>query len=155
MPNVLTQTIFGQQLTQHMSLHDAIELLIGKNLINVGQLAEMAISKKANVAMCSPCTPNIDLVSGVQIKYATVMKPASSDYYCAYISRNTTAPMCVIISNPMENNKQYFLYIPYSAHQHLTGSCINISFGRDGLDSSSKWWHHQVDSFDALCQLAK
>ena len=154
MINALTNAIFGKKRHTVMSLEDTIEFLIGENLINVGEFAELAISKKSNVAMCGRNTANIDLVSGVQIKYSTVKKPASRDDYMAYISRRTTAPMCIVVYNPIQN-KQYFLHIPYSAHKHLSGDTINISFGRDGTTGSSKWWKYQVDSFDALCELAK
>lgn len=154
MNNALTQTIFGNELHTLMSLQNAIALLISKNLINVGELAEQAISKKSGVAMCSKNTANIDLVSGVQIKYATVKKSASSEYYRAYISINTTAPILCVINNPVKN-EQYFLHIPYSAFGHLSGNCISILFGKDGESGASQWWHYQVDSFEELCELAK
>ena len=154
MNNALTQTIFGNELHAHMSLLDAISLLGSKNLINVGELAEQAISKKSGVAMCSKNTANIDLVSGVQIKYATVKMSASSDYYRAYISINTTAPILCVINNPVIN-EQYFLHIPYRAFRHLSGNCISISFGTDGQPGSSIWWQYEIDSFEELCELAK
>jgi hypothetical protein len=154
MSNALTQTLFGNELSTMMSLDTAINLLLSKNLINVGELAEQAISKKSGVAMCGKNTANIDLVSGVQIKYSTVKKAASSDYYLAWISINTTAPILCVINNPVLNT-QYFLHIPYHAFRHLTGNCINVPFGRDGYPGSSQWWHYQVNSFEELCELAK
>tara|TARA_R110000772_G_scaffold242832_1_gene355507 strand:+ start:142 stop:609 length:468 start_codon:yes stop_codon:yes gene_type:complete len=155
MSNALTQTLFGNELFTTMSLENAINLLLSKNLINVGELAEQAISKKSGVAMCGKNTSNIDLVSGVQVKYSTVTKPASLDRYLAYIGINTTAPILCVITNPVLNNKQYYLHIPYRAFRHLRGNCINISFGKDGEPRPSQWWHYQVDSFDELCELAK
>jgi hypothetical protein len=155
MSNVLTQTLFGSELLTTMSLENAINLLLSKNLINVGELAEQAISKKSGVAMCGKNTANIDLVSGVQIKYATVTKAASSERYLAHISIKTTAPILCVITNPVLNNEQYFLYIPYRAFNHLSGNCINISFGKDGQPRPSQWWHYEVDSFEELCELAK
>lgn len=154
MSNALTHTLFGSELSTMMSLENAINLLLAKNLINVGELAEQAISKKSGVAMCGKNTANIDLVSGVQIKYSTVTKPASSERYLAYISINTTAPILCVINNPVLN-EQYFLHIPYRAFRHLSGSCITITFGKDGNPGSSQWWHYEVDSFEELCELAK
>jgi hypothetical protein len=154
MNDVLTQTLFGSELQTRMSLQNAIALLSSKNLINVGELAEQAISKKSGIAMCGKNTANIDLVSGMQIKYATVKKPASSKYYLAYISINTTAPILCVITNPVLN-EQYFLHIPYRAFKHLDGNCINIYFGKDGEPRSSQWWNYEVDSFEELCELAK
>ena len=80
MNNPLTQTLFGNELLTTMSLENAINLLLSKNLINVGELAEQAISKKSGVAMCSKNTANIDLVSGVQIKYSTVNAGSAADF---------------------------------------------------------------------------
>jgi len=154
MKNALTQTLFGNKLLSTMTLEDAFNLLLSKNLINVGELAEQAISKKSGVAMCGRNTANIDLVSGVQVKYSTVKKPASSDRYLAYISINTTAPILCVINN-FVINRQYYLYIPYRAFGHLSGNCINISFGTDGYPGLSQWWNYEVDTFEELCELAK
>lgn len=154
MNNVLTETLFGNMLQARMSLKKAFDFLLSKNLINVGELAEQAISKKSGIAMCGKNTSNIDLVSGIQIKYSTVKKPASSEYYLAYISINTTAPILCVINNPVID-QQYFLHIPYRAFQHIRGSCISIVFGKDGNPGSSQWWHYQVNSFEELCELAK
>ena len=154
MNNALTHTIFGNELSKMMSLDNAINLLLSKNLINVGELAEQAISKKSGVAMCGKNTANIDLVSGVQVKYSTVTMPASSDRYLAYITINTTAPILCVITNPVLK-EQYFLHIPYRAFRHLNGNCIAISFGKDGHPGSSQWWNYKVDTFEELCELAK
>lgn len=151
---VLAETVFGSRLDKPTTLRDAIELLREEGLLHIGELAERAISKRSGVALCAPMTPNIDTVSGKQIKHATVKKSASSDYYTAYITRNTDAPILCVITNPVLKT-QYFLHIPYKAHSHLTGSCFNISFGRNGNPSPSKWWKYQVPDFDALCELAK
>lgn len=151
---VLQTTVFGSQLNQQMTLKQAIELLQAENLINMGELAERAISKQSGVDLCTPMTPNIDTVTGKQIKYATVKKGAKSRYYKAYITRNTTAPILCVITNPIKQ-EQYFLHIPYSAHKHHSGSCLAISFGTDGTPSRSWLWEHEVDSFDELCELAK
>jgi len=154
MRDILAETYFGDMVYNKMTLMDAINLLRSHDLLNIGELAERAISRKSGVKMCSKNTANIDLVSGKQIKHATVKKPESSDYYLAYITINTTAPILCVITNPIEE-EQYFLYIPYSAFRDLRGSCINISFGRDGMSGSSQWWNYQVDTFDELCRLAK
>jgi hypothetical protein len=154
MSNVLYETIFDKQLKASMPLAKAIELLDSLNLINIGELAELAISKHSGVDLCTKNTPEIDLVSGKQIKHATVRKPASSDYYLAYISINTTSPILCVITNPILN-EQYFLHIPYRAFRHLNGNTINISFGRDGTPRASQWWEYEVESFEKLCELAK
>jgi hypothetical protein len=154
MDNALTKTIFGNKLNSQMTLKEAINLLTSHDLINIGELAELAISKKSGVELCTKNTPDIDLVSGKQIKHAMVRRAASSDYYKAWISINTTAPILCVITNPVLK-EQYYLHIPYEAFKHLDGNSINISFGKDGHSGSSQWWNYQVDSFETLCELAK
>ena len=155
MSNILVETVYELRLKETMTLEQAFDMLFKDDLINTGKLTELAVSKRSGVAMCTPCTPNIDLVSGKQIKYATVTRPESSDYYGATVSRNTTADILLVITNPVENYKQYFLYIPYSEHFHLSGNTITVPFGRHGTSGQSKWWHFQIDSFDKLCEMAK
>jgi hypothetical protein len=155
MANILVETLYESRLKETMTLEQAFDMLLRDDLINTGKLTELAMSNRSGVAMCPPCTPNIDLESGIQVKYATVTRPASSDYYGATVRRQTTAPIALVITNPMEEYKQYFLFIPYRVHSHLSGNTINVPFGRDGLGAVSKWWNYEVDSFDALCALVK
>ena len=154
MRDILAERYFGADVDNKMTLMEAINLLRRHDLLNIGELAERAISVQSGIDMCGKNTPNIDLVTGKQIKHATVKMPASSDRYLAYISINTTAPILCVITNPVLN-EQYFLHIPYKAFRHLSGNCISISFGKDGHPGSSIWWHYEVDSFDELCELAK
>ena len=155
MSNVLTTAIFGKQLDAQMSLADAFELLDSQNLINIGELAELAISAISGVELCSKNTPDIDLITGKQIKHVRVCKSPSSDYYKAYISINTCSDILCVITNPVAND-QYYLYIPYRAFKHYSANTISISFGRCGLDPRpSHWWHYEVSSFQELCELAK
>jgi hypothetical protein len=156
MRDVLAETYFGKSIHSTMTLMEAINLLRKHDMLNIGELAERAISVKSNVRLCAKNTPDIDLVSGKQIKHATVTKSVSSDYYKAYISiKNTTAPLLCVITNPYEN-RQYFLHIPPEAYRYRDGNTIAISFGRDGRSSgTSIWWNYEVSSFNKLCELAK
>lgn len=153
MRNELTQTVFGDLLNKKFTLADTLAMLDKMDLLQNGQLAELAISKTSGIAMCGKLTKNIDLVTGKQIKHArTHLRPTGSWY--ATISRNTTAPMLVVISETA-TGKHYYLNIPYNAHSHMAGNTINISFGRNGTSFNSHWWKHKVDSYDELCELAK
>lgn len=154
MRDVLAEAYFGPDVDEKMTLMEAIILLRRHDLLNHGELAERAISVQSGVQTCDKNTPNIDLVSGKQIKSATVKKAVSSDHYKAHIGINTTAPMLCVITNLVEE-KQYFLHIPPVAHRHLTANAISIPFGRDGKGGSSQWWKYQVDSFEELCKFAK
>lgn len=154
MRDVLAEAYFGDDVDNTMTLMEAIILLRRHNLINHGELAERAVSVQSGVDMCDKNTPNIDLVTGVQIKSAQVTKSANNDHYKAHIGIKTTAPMLCVITNLVEE-KQYFLHIPPSAHRHLSANAISIPFGKDGLGGSSHWWRFQVDDFKSLCELAK
>lgn len=154
MRNELTQTVFGNLLNKKYTLADTLDMLDKMDLLQNGQLAELAISKTSGVPMCGKLTKNIDLVSGIQIKHArTHLRPTGS--WIATISRNTTAPMLVVLSET-NTNKLYYLHIPYSAHSHLSGNTIGISFGNDGTRLDNHWLRqHKVNGYDELCELAK
>lgn len=153
--NTLTKAIFKNRLNAQMSLSDAFDLLNSLNLINIGELAEQAISLTSGVELCSKNTPDVDLVTGKQIKHARVCKSSSSDYYKAYITINTHSDILCVVTNPVTND-QYYLYIPYHAFKHYSANTISISFGKNGDDPRpSQWWNYEIDTFEELCELAK
>jgi hypothetical protein len=155
MSNVLFKTIFGKELTTEMTLERAIHILSEHNLINIGELAELAISKKSGVALCEKNTPEVDLVSGVQIKHAQTNPRSNSGRLLAHVSiKGTRAPILAVVTE-RKRNKQYFFHIPYRARAHLTGNAIAIPFDDMGYPGSSQWWEYQVSNFDELCNLAK
>lgn len=150
--NDLTRTVFGNMLNESFKLSDILDMLDEHSFLNLGELTEVAISKKSGVARCTKLTENIDLVSGKQIKYAKTYYRDGS--WRATITRNTTAPMLVVIDE-QATRTQYFLHIPYQAHCHLAGNTIGVSFGPDGDSTGSKWMQYAVKDFDTLCELAK
>lgn len=153
--NILFETIYGRHLKDSMTLEKAIHLLSSHNLINIGELAELAISKKSGVSLCDRNTPEIDLVSGVQIKHAQTNPHSNSGRLLAHVSiRGTKAPILAIITE-RKRNKQYFFHIPYYARAHLCGNTIAIPFDDMGYPGSSQWWSYEVESFEKLCELAK
>jgi hypothetical protein len=154
MDNPVTRAVFGTQLDKKYKLKDVLKVLDDLDLVNQGELTEIAISKVSKVARCQRMTENIDLVTNKQIKFAKARYRPSQDYLGASLSRNTTAPILAVINEPV-SDQQYYLHIPYSAHRHLSGCTININFDKDGTPRPSKWWAYKVDSFDDLCKLAK
>jgi len=153
MNTAITKELFGDNLNKSFTLADILNSLDNLNFLNHGEMAEVAISRKSGVKQCNKMTENIDLENGVQIKHAKTHL-RSKGYWIATISRNTTAPMFVVIYET-NTKKEYFLNIPYQAHGHLSGNTISISFGRDGVDSTSQWWKYEVESFEKLCEMAK
>jgi hypothetical protein len=153
MNNELTRAVFGDNLDKTFTLSDVLSGLNNMDLLNIGELAELAISMRSGIEKCDKLTENIDLKSGYQIKHArTHLRP--NGYWIATVSRNTTAPILLVISET-KTKKQYFFHIPYKAHRHLSGNTIGISFGAHGWPSSSQWWAYEVKSFDELCKIAK
>lgn len=153
--NILFETIFEKHLQDSMTLEKAICLLSEHKLIDIGQLAELAISKKSGVKLCEQNTPEIDLVSGVQIKHAQTNPHSNSGRLLAHISiKGTRAPILAVVTE-RKRNKQYFFHIPYRARSHLCGNAISIPFDDMGYPGSSQWWHYEVASFEKLCELAK
>lgn len=155
MINALTKTVFGHKLNESFTLADTLKFLSSKGLLNEGELAELAISKKSGIAKCPACTPEIDLVNGIQIKHARSHPRSSGNGQVAYISiKNTKATIFAVVTESV-TGKQYFLHIPYKARQHLCGNTISIPFDNYGGPGNSQWWLHEVGSFDQLCELAK
>lgn len=153
--NVLFESIYGRHLKDTMTLEQAINLLSTHNLINIGELAELAISKKSGVALCEKNAPEVDLVSGKQIKHAQTNPHSNSGRLLAHISiKGTRAPILAVVTE-RKRNKQYFFHIPYHARAHLCGNSISIPFDDMGYPGSSQWWEYEVDSFEELCELAK
>lgn len=154
--DVLLSTLFGEKLKEKLTLEEAVDLLKSMNLVNVGELAEQAISKKSGVKMCDRNTPEIDLVSGKQIKHATTSPVKNKpNQRKAFLSiAGTTAPILAVITETI-TNEQYFLYIPFSAYRHLSGNTISLYFDKDGNPGTSQWWNYEVNSFEELCDLAK
>jgi len=150
--NPVTRSVFGDMLDESFKLSDILDMLDQNNFLNFGELTEVAISKKSGVARCTKLTENIDLVSGKQIKYAKTYYRDGA--WRATITRNTTAPMLIVIDEQGTRN-QYYLHIPYNAHRHLAGNTIGVSFGPNGDSTGSKWMQYAVKDFDTLCELAK
>lgn len=156
MINDLTKTIFGNNLYKSYTLADVLAELNKMNLINSGELAEQAISKKSGVKQCARNTPEIDLESGIQIKHAqTSFVKNKPNLQKAYITiKGTRAPILAVITEQV-TGKQYFLNIPYKARNHLSGNTISLCFDQYGNPGNSQWWAYEVSSFKDLCELAK
>ncbi len=140
-----------------MTLKDAIELLTKDNLIDIGELAEKAISLKSGIKQCDKNTPNIDLVSGKQIKHAQTNPDhvTTKSVLKAHISiRGITAPILAVVTERV-TKKQYFFHFPYSSFRYLNGNTFTLTFDAKGRPGNGQWWDYEVDSFEELCDYAK
>lgn len=153
MRNQVTETVFGNLLDQQFTLAAALKLLDSRGLLALGELTEMAVSEGSGVDRCVKMTANIDLPTGWQIKYAKSYKQKHGSYV-ATISRNSTAPILAVIDEQC-TGKQYYMHIPYKAHEHLSGNTIGVNFGSDGCNLKTTWMPYRVEKFTDLCDLAR
>jgi hypothetical protein len=156
--STLYTTIFGNDLNKNLTLFDAIKILEARNLINVGEVAEQAISIGSGIELCSKNTPEIDLVSGKQIKRG-LTNPATQWHkgllhaFCSIKNHTSTI---LFIATERYTGKDYYFVFPYSAYQWQTGNTISVPFSLSGSPRrSNKWWAYEVESFEKLCELAK
>jgi hypothetical protein len=153
MNNALTRAVFGRKLNQTYTLSEALGMLNDMELIQIGELAELAISKHAGVDLCEKNCPNIDTVTGKQIKHAQTHPERGA--MKAFFSINTTAPILLVVSENL-TKQQYYFYIPYKEYRHMNANSIAIPFNDDGSPkTSNKWWNHKVNDFNELCALAQ
>ena len=128
MKNDLTETVFGKDLDRTFTLAEALDLLSSHNLIDVGELAERAISKKSGVAQCGKNTPGIDLVNGMQIKHAQT-NPGNKTYEKRLVAwcsiKNTDAPILLVVTERL-TKKQYFFYVPYDAYKYVNANTLSL-----------------------------
>lgn len=155
MSDILVETVFGDYLNTTLTLGEAIRFLKNRNLIAIGELAELAISKKSGIEQCQKNCANIDLVSGVQIKHAQTNPNSTSGKLIAYITiRGITAPILSVVTE-RKTNKQYFFHFPYSAYSGQFGNAFSVPFEQSGKPKrSNRWWDYEVESFEKLCELA-
>ena len=158
MANQLLETVFGSQLGNTMSLQAAFELFDSRNLIAHGELAEQAVSLASGVDQCAKNTPGMDLVNGLQIKYAQTNYDTQSysGTLKGHISiKNHTETILAVVTETT-TKQQYFFVFPYSAYRHLYGNTFTVPFDLYGNPRKSHWsWDYQVADWRALVARAK
>jgi hypothetical protein len=154
--SALYSTIFGQTLDQKITLAQAIKILEDRNLINIGELAEQAISIGSNIALCSKNTPEIDLVSGKQIKHGRTNPGTQHTGLKAFCSIRNHTSTILFVATETHTGKEYYFVFPYSSYYRYHGNTICIPFDWVGEPvRSNKWWAYEVESFEKLCEAAK
>jgi hypothetical protein len=150
------ETVFGNKLNQQFTLSDAISLLDDLDLINIGELAEQAISIGSNIQRCSKNTPEIDLISGVQIKHGRTNPDTQHNGLKAWCSIKNHKSTILFVATERRTAKEYYFVFPYSSYKKQCGNTVGIPFDYNGDPiRSNHWWAYEVDSFKELCKLAK
>jgi hypothetical protein len=161
MVNDLTMALFGQELLNtQMSFKDTLALLQKLDLINVGELAEKAISKKIGIDQACKCQSSYDLINGWEIKHGQAHLSSKGTQRLAFVAgmKNKTSTLRVIITERL-TGKLYYFKVPYEAYMKYTNSSLQWAFDTDGTpqrwfkrpNSRPCFWDYEVASFDALC----
>ena len=152
----LLHTVFGNKLTQNFTLEDAVNFLNDLDLINIGELAELAISIGSNVQRCSKNTPEIDLVSGKQIKHGRTNPDTQHNGLKAFCSIKNHKSTILFVATERRTSKEYYFAFPHSSYKKHHGNTIAIPFDFAGRPvKTNHWWRYEVESFEKLCELAK
>lgn len=165
MKNDLTLAVFGKRkLNSTGTLSDHIKMLNDLNLINIGELAEQAISKTSNISRCDPCNEGYDLVNGVEIKHGqTHARSIRGNTLRAWVSiKNKTGPIFAVITETI-TSKQYFFRFPKSYYKDFNANAICIPFEITGKPRRFQQrasgfispWYYEIDNYAKLCELAK
>ena len=149
-------TIFGKNLNKTLTLIEAIKLLEDRNFINIGEVAEQAISIGSKVALCSKNTPEIDLVSGKQIKHGRTNPATQNCGLKAFCSIKNHISTILFVATETYTEKEYYFVFPYSSYKKYHGNTISVPFDGSGVPlRSNKWWGYEVNSFEKLCEAAQ
>lgn len=165
MKNDLTLAVFGEtKLNEVNTLAEHIQMLSKLNLINIGELAEIAISKTSKIDRCAPCNEGYDLVNGVEIKHGqTHPESIQGNTLKAWISiKNKTGTIFAIVTETV-TAKQYFFRFPTSYYKDFNANAICVPFEINGKprrfqQRSSGYtspWYYEIGSYKELCKLAK
>lgn len=146
-------------LDSSLTLRDAIKFLAEMDLINVGELAEAAISKRSKVARQPKNHPGSDLVNGVEIKYSRTNRTSSrgnkAEVNNAWISKKNKSTVIAAVVTETVTNKTYFFLIPFKAFKTYKGNALRVPFAIDGNPSRSNRcivnvWDYEVSSYGRL-----
>jgi len=158
MSNYLLDTVFKGQLDKQMTFAEAFDILDSRNLISHGELAEQAISQASGVLQCSKNTPGIDLVNGLQIKYAATNYKTQSyaGRLKAHISIQNHTETILAVVTETKTKVQYFFVFPFHSYRHLSGNTFAVPFDLNGNPKRIHWsWGYQLKDWEALVERAK
>jgi hypothetical protein len=162
MVNELTLAVFGRRnLNKMMPLKEVLQMLQDQDLINVGELAEKAVSKKTGVEQTARCQEGCDLVNGWEIKHAQTHLNSRGSQRKAYIAgmHNKTELLRVIVTERL-TGKLYYFKVPFRAYAEYRTSSLNWCFDNKGNPQRTplratyrpNYWDFEVESFDELCR---
>ena len=138
-----------QNLNSQLTLIEAIKLLWGDNLINVGEMAEQALVRKSkNLKQNSRGKKGSDFNDLTEHKYSTV-RYESANCGRAQINgiKNKVGDIRIMVYEPVRGKNWYFR-IPNSAYKKVAS--LKVYFNLDGsprdpirIDSKINLWDYK------------
>jgi len=132
----LVQMSFSRYYRNELfTLEEAIDFLWQRNLINVGELAEHAISRNGNLKKQNKCQKGYDFDDKSDSKYTQVYHYKSASYATVAGIKNKIGTLRVMVHEPV-TNKNYYFKVPYKVYKPYTnaagGDSLKIWFDRNG-----------------------
>lgn len=117
--------------TDYFTLEEAIEFLWKRDLINVGELAEMALSKKGKLKKATKCNKGYDFDDKSDSKYVTVCHYSKGSYATIGGIRHKIGTLRVMAYEPKTNTNYYFK-VPYEVYKPYTTADDSLKIWFDG-----------------------
>ena len=137
----------------YYTLEEAIDFLWGRNLINVGEMAEQAIAKQGKKKQTTKGKKGFDFEDDKSdSKYVTVSYYKTSAYACIGGIENKIGLLRVLAHEPKQN-KNYFFKIPYSVYEPYTKyrDSLKIYFDIEGNPRKPARSNIRYDLWDYRC----
>lgn len=142
----------GEDDKKQYSLVEAMQFFWNKGLINVGELAEQAISKACNVKQVKRNAQGCDLADGSEVKYATVFHDNTTSYATIGGFKNKTGTIRGWVYE-VSTDKNYYFLIPHETYSQYFGTktTMKVWFNANGTPKNptkgiyKNLWLHQTD----------
>lgn len=124
---------------EYVTLEDAIEFLWERNLVDVGELTELAITKQGKLKKESRGNKGFDFNDHSDSKYCTVNHYEKISYATIAGICNKIGPLRVMVYEPL-TNKNYFFKIPHKVYKPFTlaNDTIKVWFDAQGSPRNPK-----------------
>lgn len=142
--------------TDYFTLEEAIEFLWERDLINIGELAEYALSQQnKSLKKVAKNTRGFDFHDKSDSKYVTVSYHKGSNvspYACISGIQNKVGTLRVMVFEP-QTEKNYYFKIPYSVYKPYTivNDSLKIYFNKDGSPREPKRKGIRYNLWDYEC----
>lgn len=140
--DLINYAFAGEDFSKPYTLAEAATFFHGRNILNLGELAEQAISKKIKIGQQTRNKEGSDLLDGTEIKYSIVQFYTSSTYATIGNVKNKTGTIRAWVYEERTKKNHYFL-IPYSVYsQYFEGgkkSTMKVWFDSKGKPRTPKF----------------